>query len=331
MSRHEDKPLLEVRNLGRRFHRRQGLFRLNRSSLAAVDDVSFQLHRGEILGIAGETGSGKSTLARLIGQLIEPDQGKILLDGAALDAMDSAARRSARQRIQLIFQDPSATLSPRRTIRQSLIEPLAHFRIGQREERERMAVDALESVGLEASAMARLPHQFSSGQRQRISIARALLAQPDLVIADEAVSSLDVSVQAQILELLARLRRERGIGMLFISHDLAVIRQLADRVGIMFQGQLMEYGPVSELLTSPAHPYTRALLAAVPDPDPTRPRPPPLHRPGLVRERPVSGCAYSHRCAEVLPLCREVRPLPRPPSQDPAHHVKCHLYPADKT
>ncbi len=321
-----DTALLEVRHLCRSFPGNRGLFSTGAPALPAVDDVSFRIERGEILGLAGESGSGKSTLARLLAQLIPADQGNILLEGLPLDRMDAAAQHDARRRIQLIFQDPSAALSPRRSILQSLLEPLQHFRIGVAQAHEQMALDALQSVGLDASALRRLPHQFSSGQRQRIGIARAILAQPELIIADEAVSSLDVSVQAQILELLADLRKQRNIAFLFISHDLAVIRQLADRVGIMFRGQLIEQGPSDTLFRCPAHPYTRQLLAAIPDPDPARGLDRSQPGMGLMRGRPAPGCVFADRCPDEFSPCSKLQPAERP-ANGPAHRVKCHLYP----
>jgi peptide/nickel transport system ATP-binding protein len=321
--------LLQVLDLHKRFQSRPTLFGAEGETLAAVDGVGFSLRRGEVLGLAGESGSGKSTLARLLCQLLPPDRGEILLDGVSMRDMDQAQRMAARRRIQMIFQDPSAALSPRRSIRQTLREPQDHFRLGNPAERERNAIDALASVGLDASAMGRLPHQFSSGQRQRISIARALLAQPDLLIADEAVSALDVSVQAQILDLLSRLRQERGIAMLFISHDLAVIRQLADRVGIMFRGKLVELGPAVNIFERAGHPYTRELLAAVTDPAPRDSAP---IRAGQVSRitgpgapRPEPGCPFEPRCPQRRAECRQQPPHERTISASLGHVVKCVL------
>jgi peptide/nickel transport system ATP-binding protein len=321
--------LLQVLDLHKHFQSRPTLFAAGDRTLAAVDGVGFSLRRGEILGLAGESGSGKSTLARLLCQLLPPDRGDILLDGVSLWDMDRTQRMAARRRIQMIFQDPSAALSPRRSIRQTLREPQDHFRLGRPAEREQSAIDALASVGLDASAMGRLPHQFSSGQRQRISIARALLAQPDLLVADEAVSALDVSVQAQILELLSRLQRERGIAILFISHDLAVIRQLADRVGIMFRGKLVELGPAATIFEHASHPYTRELLAAVTDPAPrdrvlTRNAPASLITgPGAPRSEP--GCPFEPRCPQSRAECRQHPPQERTVSASLGHVVKCVL------
>jgi peptide/nickel transport system ATP-binding protein len=326
MNTDTESPLLEIQALCRSFGMRRGLFGGSGTKLPAVDDVSLSVRRGEIFGLAGESGSGKSTLARLLAQVLKPDAGRILLDGQPLELMGAQARREARRRIQMIFQDPSAALSPRRTIRQSLVEPLLHFGIGSTSGHEEMAVHSLAAVGLDRSALERLPHQFSSGQRQRIGIARALMAEPDLVIADEAVSSLDVSVQAQILELMSRLRERHGIAFLFISHDLAVIRVLADTVGVMFGGQLVESGPADALFSRPAHPYTRQLLAAVPDPDPGTTAalsPPPS---GFGRATPATGCAFAHRCPEAMGHCVSRRPQTLPASGGETHRVKCHLY-----
>lgn len=319
-------PLLEVRGLCRSFRlRRRG----PTGELAAVDDVSFSIQRGEILGLAGESGSGKSTLARLLVQLIAPSAGTILLDGRPLSGMGANEKRATRRRIQIIFQDPSATLSPRRTIGQSLAEPLAHFGIGSRAERAHIAIEALDAVGLDAAALHRLPHQFSSGQRQRIGIARALVVNPDLVVADEAVSALDVSVQAQIIRLLLRLREQRDLAFLFISHDLAVIRQLADAVAVMLDGRLVETGTAAELFTRPAHPYTRQLLAAVPNPDPATAPPDTLPAPGLHRNQRAGGCAFATRCPDAMAHCAARKPETCMAGGGDTHRVQCHLYPAD--
>ena len=334
-------PLLEVKGLRASYRGRGGPLGNGKSAILALEDVKFCVERGQVLGLAGESGSGKSTLARLLCQLKTPDGGDILLDGKPLGTMRKAEKHEYRRRVQMVFQDPSTTLSPRRSIRQTLLEPLSHFGIGSPPERERMAIEALESVDLEASAMHRLPHQFSSGQRQRISIARALLPRPDLLIADEAVSSLDVSVQARILGLLNRLRQERDIAILFISHDLAVIRQLADNIGVMLQGRLVEYASADALFSHPAHPYTRQLLAAVPDPDPdpgSEPGPGPhlannKTAPGLAaiaaHREESAGCRFADRCPDAMRECHRIRPALRSRPGSAAHVVECHLDPPE--
>lgn len=316
-------PLLELRGLGRAFRRERGR---DGEPIRALGGASLALESGEILGVAGESGAGKSTLARLIAQLLEPDEGDILFRGRSIFAPDAGPGLEVRRRIQLIFQDPASALSPRRSVRQSLCEPLQHFRLCASAERERVAAAALTEVGLGPEVMGRLPHQLSSGQKQRVCIARALLAQPDLIVADEPVSALDVSVQAQIMQLLGRLRRDHGLGLLLISHDLAVLRQLADRVAVMLHGRIVEQAPAEDFFSGPAHPYSRELLASVPDPDPQRDRPPPANLAGVRRAPAPQGCVYRHRCPEALERCAVERPAERPAGRD-AHRVQCHLYP----
>ncbi|NIP17245.1 MAG: ATP-binding cassette domain-containing protein [Xanthomonadales bacterium] len=318
--------LLEVCDLGKSYTLRQGSFSGAGPALAALDGVSFSVERGQVFGLVGESGSGKSTLGRTIVGLARPDSGRVLLEGRDLSGMGRRDLMEARRRIQVIFQDPGSALSPRRTVLQILTEPLNHFGIGARRERPALAAEALETVGLDAGALARYPHQFSSGQRQRIGIARALLAEPDLVIADEAVSALDVSVQAQVLELMRHLRDERGIAFLMISHDLAVIRQLADVIGVMYRGQLVEYAGRDELFQDPHHPYTRQLLAAIPDPDPAMPPAPTVSAAGLARLPKSPGCVFAHRCDRALAYCNERPPGEHRPGPAPEHRVKCHLY-----
>jgi oligopeptide/dipeptide ABC transporter ATP-binding protein len=319
-------PLLEVEDLVKRYAVRQGLFKSGGAQLAAVDRVSMALGRGQVFGLVGESGSGKSTLARCIVRLAGADSGRVRFNGVDMHGMGHRELLDARRRIQLIFQDPAAALSPRRTIRQTLTEPLDHFSIGRPEQRPGLVARALETVGLDAAALPRRPHQFSSGQRQRIGIARALLCEPELVIADEAVSALDVSVQAQILELILRLRAERGIAFLVISHDLAVIRQVADVIGVMYRGQLVETAACQALFDHPMHPYTRQLLAAVPDPDPSVRRDHPAGAAGLARLPAGAGCVFAHRCEQATDRCATAEPADVAHGNAAGHRVKCHLY-----
>lgn len=251
-SQHTGTALLEVRDLSVSFgpHHKP-----------AVERVSFSMNTGSILGLAGASGAGKSSIARAIMGLIHTDSGEILFRGKDILKMDPRALSASRQRIQLIFQNPSASLSPRRNIEQSLLEPLEHFSIGDRSSRQDKIRQILLTVGLDPDILRRYPHQFSSGQQQRIAIARALVTDPDLLIADEAVSALDVSVQAQILQLIQKLQKKRGIAVLFISHDLAVIRQIATEVAIIYQGKLLEHSTADSFFSQPAHPYSKSLLA----------------------------------------------------------------------
>lgn len=244
-------PLLELRKLTLRFKQQQQV---------AVDQVSFSINAGSTLGLAGASGAGKSSIARAIMGLIKPDSGEIFFKGEDILQMNARQLAATRQRIQIIFQNPTASLSPRRSIEQTLLEPLKHFAIGDDNSRQEKIRRILATVGLNADVLQRYPHQFSSGQQQRIAVARALVTDPELLIADEAVSALDVSVQAQILQLFQNLQKERGIAFLFISHDLAVIRQIAHQVAIIYRGQLLEHTSADSFFGGPAHAYSKSLL-----------------------------------------------------------------------
>ncbi|MDX1625986.1 MAG: ATP-binding cassette domain-containing protein, partial [Wenzhouxiangellaceae bacterium] len=260
--------LLEVRGLTRHFRPRRRPFARREPPVRAVDGVDLALRAGASYGLVGESGCGKSTLARAILRLIEPTSGSVQLDGTEITALGPRALRQARRDMQMVFQDPWASLSPRRTVGQTLREPLDVHGIGARRRRPSRVLELLETVGLDAGAADRYPHEFSGGQRQRIAIARALAVEPKLLVADEAVSALDVSVQSQVLNLLADLRRDRGIALLFISHDLSVVRHVCDVVGVMYLGRIVEGGPAGRVLSAPAHPYTQALIDAAPRPEP---------------------------------------------------------------
>jgi len=251
-NKHNETPLLEVRNLCLSFRQQEKV---------AVDDVSFSMRAGSILGLAGASGAGKSSIARAIVGLIKTDSGEIRFKGEDILRMDARQLSASRQRIQLVSQNPSACLSPKRSIGETLLEPLKHFSVGDERSREEKIRQILTTVGLDTDILQRYPHQFSSGQQQRISIARALVTDPELLIADEAVSALDVSVQAQILQLILSLQKERGIAVLFISHDLAVIRQIATEVAIIYRGQLLEHSAADDFFRQPTHRYSRSLLA----------------------------------------------------------------------
>jgi peptide/nickel transport system ATP-binding protein len=323
-------PLLELRGLS--CSHRQGR---GQPPVRALDRVDLALAPGEILGLAGESGSGKSTLARVVLGLLRPDAGSVLLGGQKLGEAASRRRSGASRRIQIVFQDPGSALSPRRTVLETLREPLQLFDIAPRREWEAVAGRALAEVGLGTEALHRYPHEFSSGQRQRIAIARALISDPEVLVADEAVSALDVSVQAQVLDLLERLRRERGIAMLFISHDLEVLRQLADRLAVMYRGRIVEQAPTNRLFQAPAHPYARDLLASAPRlAGETSPAEKPAEFSGndggslLSRvSRPATGCPYRSRCRRARPRCEAEAPLLAPLEGRLAHAVEC-FFPA---
>lgn len=302
-------PLLRVEDLRVEF--RAG--RLAGATVKAVAGVSFEIARGETYALVGESGSGKSTTARAITRLVKAAGGRVEFDGRDLLSLPPRELRSVRRRIQMVFQDPYSSLDPSAVIADSVGEPLeVHERLRGTRRDERVA-QLLEMVGLSPDAMHRYPHEFSGGQRQRLAIARALALRPDLVICDEAVSALDVSTKNQILELLRRLASELGVAYLFITHDLAVVRHVADRVGVMYLGTLVEQAPMRELFERPAHPYTRALLSAVPIPDPVRQH----QRQRIVLSgdipdpaRPPGGCRFHTRCPDVMDVCRLNAPLP---------------------
>ncbi len=291
----------------------------------AVQDVSLTVARGETLGLIGESGCGKSTLGRLLLRLHEPTAGSIRFDGQEIAALPEPALRPLRRRMQIIFQDPYASLNPRRTVREIVGLPLALHEKPQAAEREARVAAMLDRVGLARAHLDRYPHQFSGGQRQRIGIARALILKPDFVVCDEPVSALDVSVQAQVLALLRELRDEMGLTLLFISHDLAVVAHLAARIAVMYLGRVVEEGPRDAILRAPAHPYTRALLAAVPRlgaPEARTPAPPGELPSPLA---PPPGCAFHPRCPLAGPRCK--RELPRLAAlPGPGHAAACHLH-----
>ncbi|MGF0118588.1 ABC transporter ATP-binding protein [Promicromonospora sp. Marseille-Q5078] len=300
----------------------------------ALDDVTFYVRRGETLGLVGESGCGKSTLARAALLLREPTQGRVVFDDTDTSTLRRGALRSTRRRMQMVFQDPNDSLDPRFTVLRSVAEPLVAAGTGRAEARRR-AAETLERVGVPAEQHERRPHEFSGGQRQRIAIARALAGEPDFLVLDEPTSALDVSIQAQILNLLQELQRERDLTYLFISHNLGVVRHLATRVAVMYLGRVVEIGPTEQIFRDPQHPYTRALLSAVPDPS------------GAARERIVlsgdlpsprhryPGCAFASRCWLATDECRTERPPLRDHVDSAGEHVAaCHhagspLLPAD--
>ncbi|EWY37219.1 hypothetical protein N825_21050 [Skermanella stibiiresistens SB22] len=314
--------LLAVEDLTKHFPLKTG------GVIHAVNGVSLRQRRGETIGIVGESGCGKSTFARLCLRLIEPTSGAIRFDGGDLRSLPARALRAKRRDMQIIFQDPYASLDPRMSVGDIIREPLDIHAIGNRAERRAQVVELLEKVGLPPDAARRYPHEFSGGQRQRIGIARAIALRPKLVVADEPVSALDLSIQSQVLNLLVTLRAEMNLSYLFISHDLAVIRHISDRVAVMYLGRIVELAEVDALYANPAHPYTRALLSAIPQPDPTRRRPRTILAGDLPNpETPPSGCPFHPRCPSALEQCATVYPASRnigPP--DKPHLVDCHLY-----
>lgn len=314
------EPFLDVDNLTVSYSLGRG------RSLQAVAGLSFTLNRGETLGLVGESGCGKSSAARAVMQLPRPSAGRVRLGGTDLTALSGRALQRARARFQIVFQDPIAALNPRHTIRQILSAPLEIAGVREpRAAREARLVALLDRVGLNgAQALDRRPHEFSGGQCQRISIARALILRPELLVCDEAVSALDVSVQAQILNLLEEIRAEFGLTMLFISHDLAVVRHVSDRVAVMYLGAMCELSDSASLYARPAHPYTRALLAAVPRPDPDFARGTPQLVPGELPSplNPPSGCRFRTRCPLASPRCAAEVPRMRPLSE--GRLVACH-------
>lgn len=309
------EPLLQIRNLSKRFEAPGGI-------VHAVNDVSFDIPRGSITGLVGESGSGKTTLGRTLLRLTEPSEGQTLFEGQDLNQVDAKAMRAIRRRMQIIFQDPVSSLNPRLRVSAIIAEGLVAHRIGSRTERRDRVAALLEEVGLQADHMHRFPHEFSGGQRQRIGIARALALEPDFIVADESVSALDVSIQAQVLNLLLDLRKKRNLTILFIAHDLSVVEYLCDQIVVMYLGKIVEIGPSQPLYTNPSHPYTQALLSAIPVPDPT------VHR---SREilcgdipsplAPPSGCVFRTRCRYAAEIC--ATGVPEPVTIEPAHLSYC--------
>lgn len=321
-------PLLEARRLRRFFPIRKGLLRRVVGQVRAVDDVSFHIHKGETLSLVGESGCGKTTTARCILRALKPTSGELLFQTAAGDVVDTAslpksALKPFRHQMQMIFQDPFSSLNPRMTVFDIIAEPLLASGLKSREQRRQRVETLLELVRLRPEFMQRYPHAFSGGQRQRIGIARALALNPSLIVADEPVSALDVSVQAQILNLLLDLQDELGLTYLFVAHDLSVVKHISDRVAVMYVGKIVEIAETDRLFQAPRHPYTEALLSAAPKPDP-RLRSERIALKGEVADpaHPPAGCYFHPRCAHAIDRCRtETPPLEE---VQPGHQVACH-------
>jgi len=316
--------ILEVKNVKKHFRMGGGMLsRGNEMNIRAVDDISFSIRRGETFGLVGESGCGKTTLGQTIIRLYNPTAGQIVFNNADISTLNAADMRKHRRGMQMIFQDPSASLDPRMTVGSIISEPLNIFGIGSREERRDRVRELLRVVGLNAYFVNRYPHEFSGGQRQRIGIARALALQPELVICDEPVSALDVSVQAQVLNLLRQLQTDFKLTYLFIAHNLAVVAHISDRVGVMYLGKMVEIGEARAITERPKHPYTQALISAIPVVDPGR------KRDRIILEgdvpspaNPPSGCRFHPRCPIAQPYCSEVEPQLR--ELEPGHWVACH-------
>ncbi|MDO8479732.1 MAG: dipeptide ABC transporter ATP-binding protein [Candidatus Rokubacteria bacterium] len=320
-----ETPLLEVKNLKKYFPIRGGLFSREVARVHAVDDISFTIQKGETLGLVGESGCGKSTTGRCILRLIEPTSGEVTFEGQNVTALDKRSLRHLRRDMQIIFQDPYASLNPRMTVGSIVGEAIVIHKLAKtRKEREERVIHLLETVGLSSDHLRRYPHEFSGGQRQRIGIARALAVSPKLIVADEPVSALDVSIQAQVINLLEDLQKQFNLTYLFIAHDLSVVEHISTRVAVMYLGKIVEIAPAKELYNNPKHPYTEALLSAVPIPDPA------VKRKRILLEgdvpspiNPPSGCRFHTRCPVRVPACSEHEQVLKQIS--PGHWVACQV------
>ncbi|MGH9755645.1 MAG: ABC transporter ATP-binding protein [Blastocatellia bacterium] len=315
-----NQPLVEIKDLKKHFPAP------HKQVVRAVDGVSFTINRGETLGLVGESGCGKTTVGRCILRLIEPTSGEIRFDGRDLLKMDRGEMRAIRRRMQIIFQDPYASLNPRMKVGSIIGEPLEIHHIGDRRERKDRVAELLRVVGLDPDYANRYPHQFSGGQRQRIGIARALALNPDFIVADEPVSALDVSVQAQVVNLMQDLQERFGLTYLFISHGLAVVKHISTRVGVMYMGKLVELAPAQEIYANPLHPYTQALLQAIPIPDPDAKRKAAQRLGGDVPNpmAPPAGCRFHTRCPQAIETCGAEEP--ELVEVSPGHFVACFLH-----
>ncbi|MFN3970865.1 MAG: ABC transporter ATP-binding protein [Gemmobacter sp.] len=320
-------PLVQVQDLRMYFPIHTGLFRRHTGDVKAVDGISFDIKAGETLGLVGESGCGKSTVGRAILRLYELTSGSVHIGGQDIAKLDATALRKARPQMQMVFQDPQASLNPRMTVAGIIGEPLDEHTDWNRAKKLERVLELMDAVGLNRTFANRYPHAFSGGQRQRIGIARALALNPKFIVCDEPIAALDVSIQAQVVNLLEDLQEKLGLTYLFISHDLSMVRHIADRVAVMYLGRIAELSPRDDLYARPLHPYARALLSAVPEPDPTREK----SRQRIILKgdvpspsNPPKGCNFCTRCPEVMPVCREVKP--DLVEVEPGRRVACHLF-----
>ncbi|MBO5057554.1 MAG: dipeptide ABC transporter ATP-binding protein [Lachnospiraceae bacterium] len=320
----KDEDFIQVKSL-KQYFPVSGNSLLNRQYVKAVDDVSFSIRKGETLGLVGESGCGKSTLGRTLLQLYVPTGGEVIFDGQKLGDLRKKEMKSFRKRMQLIFQDPSACLNPRKTVREILMEPYRIHRVGTEKEREQKVLFLMDRVGLESYYLSRYPHEMSGGQKQRVGIARALALKPELIVCDEAVSALDVSIQAQVINLLEQLQEEFSLTYLFISHNLSIVHHISDRVAVMYLGKMVELGSDTAIYENPCHPYSQALISAIPNADCEKDKsrilltgdvPSPVN--------PPSGCRFHTRCRHCREICRQEEPGLR--EIEPDHYVACHLF-----
>ncbi|KAA0546507.1 dipeptide ABC transporter ATP-binding protein [Bacillus sp. BGMRC 2118] len=321
----EKDVLLEIKNLRTYYPIKGGFFRKNIGAVKAVDDISFEIRKGETLGLVGESGCGKSTAGRTILRLLDPTDGQIIFDGKDITNLRGTSLRKIRQDFQMVFQDPYASLNPVMMVGDLVSEPIRNFTNKSSKELKVEVMELLTKVGLPEDAYYKYPHEFSGGQRQRIGIARALALKPKLIIADEPVSALDVSVQSQVLNLLKELQNEFDLTFLFIAHDLSVVKHMSDRIGVMYLGGLVEVAEKNSIYSEPLHPYTQALISAIPEPDPRKKKdriilegdvPSPIN--------PPSGCTFHPRCRHAMPECQQEKPALK--EVKPGHRVACHLH-----